>query len=51
MLMTLGQAHALLPGSDGKLSAVWAGVRGAAHPWALAALPKDADAAKKAMLR
>lgn len=33
-------AHALLPGADGSLAAVWAGVRDAAHPWALAALPK-----------
>jgi leucyl aminopeptidase len=32
--------HALLPGADGTLQAVWAGVRGASHPWALAALPK-----------
>ncbi len=32
--------HALLPGADGKLQAVWAGVRSASHPWALAALPK-----------
>jgi len=31
--------HALLPGADGSLQAVWAGVRSAAHPWALAALP------------
>jgi leucyl aminopeptidase len=32
--------HALLPGADGTLQAVWAGVRSAEHPWALAALPK-----------
>ncbi|MDP1900620.1 MAG: leucyl aminopeptidase family protein [Rubrivivax sp.] len=32
--------HALLPAPDGSLQAVWAGVHGAAHPWALAALPK-----------
>ncbi len=32
--------HALLPASDGSLAAVWAGVHAAAHPWALAALPK-----------
>ena len=32
--------HALLPGTDGALLAVWAGVRSASHPWALAALPK-----------
>ena len=33
-------SHALLPAADGGLAAVWAGVRGADHPWALAALPK-----------
>ncbi len=33
-------SHALLPGDDGTLQAVWAGVRDATHPWALAALPK-----------
>lgn len=32
--------HALLPAADGSLQAVWAGVRDASHPWALAALPK-----------
>jgi leucyl aminopeptidase len=32
--------HALLPGDDGHLAAVWAGVRDPAHPFALAALPK-----------
>jgi leucyl aminopeptidase len=32
--------HALLPAADGSLAAVWAGVHGTAHPWALAALPK-----------
>jgi leucyl aminopeptidase len=32
--------HALVAGPDGRLAEVWAGVRGAAHPWALAALPK-----------
>ena len=32
--------HALLPGADGTLQAVWVGVRSADHPWALAALPK-----------
>ncbi|CAN5772301.1 leucyl aminopeptidase family protein [soil metagenome] len=32
--------HALVPRADGALGAVWAGVRDAAHPWALAALPK-----------
>ena len=30
---------ALLPATDGGLAAVWAGVGGADHPWALAALP------------
>ena len=44
-LKTLGFAgepdtHALLPGAEGKLQAVWAGVRSANHPWALAALPQ-----------
>ncbi len=44
-LQTVGFAgapdtHALLPGEDGTLQAVWAGVRDATHPWALAALPK-----------
>ena len=33
-------SHALLPGADGTLAAVWAGVRDATHPWALSALPK-----------
>jgi leucyl aminopeptidase len=32
--------HVLVPAADGTLAEVWAGVRGAAHPWALAALPK-----------
>lgn len=32
--------HALLPDADGRLLAVWAGVRAADHPWALAALPR-----------
>ena len=31
---------ALLPAPDGNVDAVWAGVHAAAHPWALAALPK-----------
>ena len=44
-LQTLGfsgapDTHALLPGPDGRLQAVWAGVRGADHPFALSALPK-----------
>jgi len=33
-------SHALVPGEDGALAAVWAGVPAADHPWALAALPK-----------
>ena len=32
--------HALQPGPGGTIAAVWAGVRGAADPWALALLPK-----------
>jgi len=32
--------HALLPDEQGGLRAVWAGVRAADHPWALAALPR-----------
>jgi len=32
--------HALVPDAAGKLDSVWAGVRGTAHPWSLAALPK-----------
>jgi leucyl aminopeptidase len=32
--------HALLPAADGSIAAVWAGVAGPSHPWALAALPK-----------
>ncbi|CAD5369687.1 Peptidase B [Rubrivivax sp. A210] len=44
-LQTVGFAgapdsHALLPAPDGSLRAVWAGVRDAGDPWALAALPK-----------
>jgi leucyl aminopeptidase len=31
--------HVLLPGADGALQSVWAGVHEARHPWALAALP------------
>jgi leucyl aminopeptidase len=31
---------ALVPDAAGKLESVWVGVRGASHPWALAALPK-----------
>ena len=37
--------HALQPAADGSLQAVWAGVRGAADPWALALLPKALPAA------
>ena len=33
--------HALLPATNGSVAAVWAGVRDAAHPFALAALPKS----------
>ena len=32
---------ALVPGADGSLLEAWAGVRGASHPWALAALPRS----------
>jgi len=32
-------SHALLPGADGSLQAVWAGLRDASDPFALAALP------------
>jgi leucyl aminopeptidase len=34
-------SHVLLPDTDGRLQSVWAGVRGVAHPWALAALPRQ----------
>ncbi len=33
-------SHALVPGPDGALREVWAGVRDAGDPWLLAALPK-----------
>ncbi len=33
-------SHALVPGPDGRLAAVWAGVRDTTDPWALAALPR-----------
>ena len=36
--------HALQPDAEGQIAAVWAGVHGAAHPWALAALPKSLPA-------
>ena len=44
-LKTLGfsgapDTHALLPAADGRIAAVWAGVRSAADPWAVALLPK-----------
>jgi len=44
-LATLGfdgapDTHALLPDDKGRLSAVWAGVRDAVHPYALSALPR-----------
>ena len=44
-LETLGfngapDSHALLPDEQGRLQAVWAGVRSADHPWALSALPR-----------
>ena len=35
-----GDSHVLLPAADGGLGAVWAGVRCASDPWALASLPK-----------
>ena len=34
-------SHALLPGDAGEIAAVWAGVQGPAHPWALAAFPRS----------
>ena len=44
-MQTLGfngapDTHALVPAADGSIQAVWAGVRGAADPWALSLLPK-----------
>jgi leucyl aminopeptidase len=33
-------SHALVPDAEGRLAAVWAGVHHAAHPFALASLPK-----------
>jgi leucyl aminopeptidase len=38
--------HALVPGPGGRLEAVWAGVRGASHPYALAALPRALPAGR-----
>ena len=32
--------YAMLPAADGQVAAVWVGVAGPSHPWALAALPK-----------
>ena len=45
-LATLGfsgapDSFALLPDEQGRLQAVWAGVRSPDHPWALAALPRS----------
>jgi len=44
-VQTLGFAgapdtHALVPAADGRIQAVWAGVRSATDPWAVALLPK-----------
>ncbi len=44
-MKTLGFAgapdtHVLLPGPDGSIQAVWAGVRSASDPWVLSLLPK-----------
>lgn len=33
-------SHVLVPAADGAIAEVWAGVRAADHPWALAALPR-----------
>ncbi len=38
--------HLLVPGADGAIAAAWAGVRGADHPWALAALPRSLPSGK-----
>jgi hypothetical protein len=38
--------HALLPDDQGRLQAVWAGVRAADHPYALSALPKALPAGR-----
>ncbi|MFO1329573.1 MAG: leucyl aminopeptidase family protein, partial [Rubrivivax sp.] len=50
-LQTLGframpDTHALLPGDDGALAAVWAGVRRADQPWSLALLPRSLPAGR-----
>jgi leucyl aminopeptidase len=34
-------SHALVPDGEGRLGSVWAGVRAAAHPFALSALPRQ----------
>ena len=39
-------SHALLPDEQGRLQAVWAGVRSASHPWALSALPRALPAGR-----
>ena len=39
-------SHALVPAADGSLLEVWAGVRAADFPWALAALPKALPAGR-----
>ncbi len=41
--------HALVPAADGGLGEVWAGVRDAAYPWALAALPRSLPAGRYAL--
>ncbi|MFN0186078.1 MAG: leucyl aminopeptidase family protein [Aquabacterium sp.] len=38
--------HALVPDESGRPCAVWAGVRAADHPWALAALPRALPAGR-----
>jgi leucyl aminopeptidase len=50
-LATLGfkgapDSHALLPGDDGRLASVWAGVRAGDHPYALALLPRALPAGR-----
>jgi len=39
-------SYALVPAADGGLREVWVGVRSAAHPWVLAALPKALPAGR-----
>ena len=39
-------SHALLADEQGRLQSVWAGVRAADHPWALAALPRALPAGR-----